>query len=105
MSQQSRRQRARRAALSVTAKHRVRLLERAKGMEYLAVEVVTALGERDAALAETELRAGKALRAMTEGEGATLREAVAWCGDHVSMREATRLRALAPLEPTDVGRS
>jgi hypothetical protein len=32
---------------------------------------------------------------MTTVEGVTLREAVEWCGDQISVREATRLRRQA----------
>jgi hypothetical protein len=32
---------------------------------------------------------------MTGAEGLTLREAVQWCGEEISVREATRLRQLA----------
>ena len=56
---------------------------------------MVAIGERDAAVAETEKRAGEALRELTEREGLSLSEAVEWCGDTVSVREATRLRRLA----------
>ena len=56
---------------------------------------MTAVGERDAAVAEAEQRAGNALREMTTVEGVTLREAVEWCGDQIGVREATRLRRLA----------
>lgn len=70
-------------------------MERAKRLEDLAVQVMTAVGERDAAVAEAEQRAGNALREMTTGEGVTLREAVEWCGDQIGVREATRLRRLA----------
>lgn len=59
------------------------------------MQVMTAIGERDSAVASAELRAGEALRAMTAIEGVTLREAVEWCGDQVGVREATRLRNLA----------
>lgn len=45
-------------------------------------------------MAETERRAGDALRQMTEAEGLTLREAVEWCGEQIPVREATRLRRL-----------
>jgi hypothetical protein len=94
MSQQTMRQKARRDARSVTSKRRAALLERAKRMEDLAVQVMTAVGERDAAVAEAEMRAGAALREMTTVEGVTLREAVEWCGDQIGVREATRLRRL-----------
>ena len=36
-----------------------------------------------------------ALRELTEREGLSLRDAVEWCGDTLSVREATRLRRLA----------
>jgi hypothetical protein len=94
MSQQTMRQKARRDARSVTSKRRAALLERAKRLEDLAVQVMTAVGERDAAVAEAEQRAGNALREMTTVEGVTLREAVEWCGDQIGVREATRLRRL-----------
>jgi len=70
-------------------------LERARRLEDLAVQVMTAVGERDAGVAEAEKRAGAALREMTKVEGVTLRAAVEWCGDRIGVREATRLRRLA----------
>lgn len=101
MSQQTMRQIARRDARSVTSKRRAALLERAKRLEDLAVQVMTAIGERDAAVAATEQRAGEALRQMTTVEGVGLREAVEWCGDQISVRDATRLRKVGVFdEPT-----
>ncbi|WP_460820270.1 hypothetical protein [Nocardioides korecus] len=94
MSQQTMRQKARRDARSVTSKRRAVLLERARRLEDLAVQVMTAVGERDAAVAKAEVRAGAALREMTKVEGVTLRAAVEWCGDQIGVREATRLRRL-----------
>lgn len=76
----------------MTAKRRAALLDQAKRLEDLAVEVMTAVGERNAAVAIAEHRAGNALSAMTTVEGLTLREAVEWCGDHIDLREAARLR-------------
>ena len=61
------------------------------------------IGERDAAVAETEKRAGQALRELTEREGLSLGEAVQWCGETVTVREATRLRRLASKSPADDG--
>jgi hypothetical protein len=67
------------------------------------VRVLVAVRERDAAVADAERRAGKSLREMTEDEGLSVREAVDWCGDEVTTREATRLRRLVeedePSEP------
>jgi hypothetical protein len=55
----------------------------------LAVEVLTALGERDAAVRDAERRAGEALQTMTLDEGLSVREAVEWCGSSVTAREVT----------------
>jgi hypothetical protein len=95
MSQQTMRHKARRDARTVTSKRRAALFERGKRLEDLAVQVMTAIGERDAAVAAAEQRAGNALREMTTGEGVTLREAAEWCGGQIDVREATRLRRLA----------
>lgn len=94
MSQQVIRQKARRAALDVAARARAERVEREKRIEGHAVEVLTAVGERDAAVAAAEQRAGTALRAMAD-EGLTVREMTEWCGDEISVKEATRLKGLA----------
>lgn len=94
MSQQVIRQKARRAALDVAARARQERAEREKRIEGHAVEVLTAVGERDAAVAAAEQRAGTALRAMAD-EGLTVREMTEWCGDEISVKEATRLKGLA----------
>jgi hypothetical protein len=57
--------------------------------------VLTALGERDGAVKDAEKRAGEALRAMSEDEGLSVREAVDWCGTAMTVREVTWLRRLA----------
>jgi len=100
MSQQTIKQRARRQALDVAARYRRQLVEREKRLKNLAIQVLTALGERDAAVAATERRAGAALQQMTDTEGLTLRQATEWC-DELSVREATRLRRLADDTATD----
>jgi len=64
---------------------------REKRVEDAAVTVLVSLAEA----VEAEGRAGEALRAMVEDEGLSLREAVAWCNDEVTVREATRLKRLA----------
>jgi len=94
MGQQSIRQEARRAALDAQSKRRRERAEREKRLEYLAVRVLVAIRERDAAVAEADRRAGQALREMTEDEGLSVREAVEWCGDEITTREMTRLRRL-----------
>jgi len=94
MGQQSIRQAARRAALDAQSKRRRGRAAREKRLEDLAVRVLVAVRERDAAVAEAERRAGEALREMTEDEGLSVREAVEWCGDEITTREATRLRRI-----------
>ncbi len=95
MPNQSVRQQARRAALDAQSRMRQARKEQERRRSGLAVSVVTALAERDAAVAVYELRAGEALLALTDEEGMSLPEAVEWCGDQVNVREATRLRKLA----------
>lgn len=95
MSQQTIRQQARAAARDMAQRRRRERAERDRRLEDLAVQVLTAIGERDVAVTTAEHRAGAALREMTEVEGLNLHEAVAWCDDRVSVREATRFRRLA----------
>ena len=95
MSQQSARQEARRSALDAQAARRKERADRERRLEGLAVAVLTALGERDGAVKNAERRAGEALRAMSEDEGLSVREAVDWCGTGITVREVTRLRRLA----------
>ena len=93
--QQSVRQVARLAASQVQARYRRERAERDRRLERLAVEVLTALGERDAMIAATEQRAGAALQAMIIDEHLTVSEAVQWCAGAISHRAAARLRQLA----------
>ena len=53
-------------------------------------------------MVDAERRAGQALREMTEDEGSSVREAVEWCGDELSTREATRLRRLVDADGSEV---
>lgn len=99
MSQQSRRQAARRVALRVQAERRQARTARQRRLDELAVDLHTALGERDAAVAVTERRAGEVLHAMTREGGLSLRAAVEWCGG-VTLREAARLRRLRDTSST-----
>ncbi|MDN5898468.1 MAG: hypothetical protein L0H74_00185 [Brachybacterium sp.] len=107
MSQQTIRQQARVAARGSAQRRRRERLARERRIEDLAVAVLTAVGERDAAVAAAEQRAGAALVELTQSEGLTLREAVAWCDEQVSVREATRLRRLvtdeAPVDAAPAG--
>lgn len=92
MGKQTIKQQARRAALDVQARLRAERAAREKRLGDLAVQVLTAVGERDAAVASAERRAGAALAEMTEVEGLTMREAADWCGEQINVREAARLR-------------
>jgi len=94
MSQQTIRQQARRTAREMADKRRRVREERERRVIDLAEQVMVSIGQRDAAVAETEKRAGEALRELTEVEGLSLGEAVEWCGETITVREATRLRRL-----------
>lgn len=94
MSQQTIKQQARHAAKGMAERRRREQLEREGRLVDLAVQVMTAIGERDAAVADAERRAAHALREMTDTEGLPLSEAVEWCDEQISVREATRLRRL-----------
>ena len=94
MGKQTMRRAARLAASQLQAKHRLERAERDRRLERLAFEVLTALGERDAAIAAMEQRAGAALQAMITDEHLTLAEAVQWCAGAISHHEAGRLRQL-----------
>jgi len=99
MSQQAVGQAARRSALDAQAVLRKERVDRERRLEGLAVAVLTALGERDAAVHDAEKRAGEALQTMTDDGRLSLREVVDWCGSGVTVREATRLRLVADRPP------
>ncbi|HET9563083.1 MAG TPA: hypothetical protein VFP27_00875 [Mycobacterium sp.] len=92
MNQESVRQAARRSALDAQAARRKERIDLERRLEGLAVEVLTAIGERDGAVRDAERRAGEALRTMTVDEGLSVREAADWCGGGVTVREVARLR-------------
>jgi hypothetical protein len=92
IGKQTLRQAVRLAASEAYAKRRREPAEREK----LAIEVLTALGERDATtITATEQRAGAALPAMITDESLTASEAVQRCAGAIGHREAARLRQLA----------
>jgi hypothetical protein len=89
MGKQTLRQAARLAASEVCAKRRRERAERDRRLEKLAIEVLTALGERDVTtIAATQQRAGAALQAMITDESLTVWEAVQWCAGALGHREA-----------------
>jgi hypothetical protein len=77
------------AASQAYAKRRRERAQRDRRLEKLAIEVLTAIGERDATIAATERRVGAALQAMITLESLTVSEAVQWCAGAISHREAT----------------
>jgi len=100
-SHQSVRQAVRRSALDAQAVLRKERADRERRLEGLAVAVLTALGERDGAVRDTERRAGDALQTMTSEEGLSLSGgAVA----PLRVREVSRLRQLARDPPGGSGR-
>jgi hypothetical protein len=82
-SQQSVRQAARRSALNAQALLRKQRADRERRLEALAVEMLTALGERDGAVRDAELRAGRAqlaIRACPCGKRLKWTAAAPQCG-------------------------
>jgi hypothetical protein len=95
MSQQTIRQQARRTAREMAGTRRNEREQRERRITALVEQVLIAIGQRDAAVAEAEKRAGEALAELTESERLSLSDAVEWCGGTLSLREAARLRRLA----------
>jgi hypothetical protein len=91
MSQQTIRQQARRTAREMAERRRRERLNREARTIALAEQVMVAIGERDAAVAAAEKRAGTALHQLTDAEGLSLKDAIEWCGKTLTAREATRL--------------
>jgi hypothetical protein len=77
--------------------------DRERRLESLAVAVLTALGERDGAVRDTERRAGDALQTTSAEEGLSLQQAVEWCGSGaLTVREVRPRRSASSW--TAVGR-
>lgn len=94
--------RARRTTLAGQSQWRAERKAKDDRCSALGVEIVVALRERDAWVAECEQRAGEALRKLVDSEGLTTTEAVRWCGGQVSLPEAARLRRLVRSAGVDV---
>ena len=90
------RQQARKSAAERVARLRQQRADLVKRREELSVEVLTALAERDALIADTERRAGTALKALVSS-GLTLADASRWC--ELAARDAARLVKLAAAGP------
>lgn len=102
-ARQTARVEARRAARAAQRQMLSEQKERERRLGALGVQVADALAEREASVRAAELRASEALRGLVEDEGMPLREALAWCGVNLSMREAHRLRRLVQEEETGAG--
>lgn len=91
------RQQARRSAAERVARLRQQRADLVKEREGLSAEVMTALAERDALIADAERRAGTALKALVSS-GLSLSEPTVWCdlGD----KDAARLVRLAATTTT-----
>lgn len=74
-------------ALAVKQKER---LERERRQAGLAIDVLTAIAERDEAIARTEADAAAAVRSLL-GEGLSVAEVVELCSDQVDVKEVQRL--------------
>ena len=86
------RQQARRTAAERVARLRQQRADQVRKQEELSAAVMTALVERDAIVADTELRAATALAALVSS-GLSLTQAARWCD--LSDRDASRLVKLA----------
>ena len=96
------RQQARRSAAERVARLREQRADLVKKQEELSATVITALAERDAVVADSELRAGAALKELASS-GLSLAQAAQWC-DLVG-KEAARLVRLAAQPATGDGAS
>ena len=97
MNRQQIRQAARKQALEGQEGRRRERAAQDKRLEALAVDVLVAVAERDAAIREAEQRAGVAVRSM-QGEGLSASVVAQWCGDTVSPHEVRRLAHLINVE-------
>ncbi len=91
MQEQTARQQARARARQARAKVRQEQAQRERRLAKWGEQVAVARAERDAMATEYEQRAGRALKAMIQDEGLTVREALRWCGaEGLTVREAHR---------------
>lgn len=100
MSRHTDRQAARRASIETSTRRRTAQAEKNKRLSELTYQVLLAIADRDRAITETECRAGKAIRDMTDTDGLTITETLDWLGDTLTARETRRLRRLDDDEPT-----
>ena len=94
------RQQARKSAAERVARLRQQRADQVRKQEELSAAVMTALVERDAVVADAELRAGTALAGLVSS-GLSLSQAARWCD--LSDRDASRLVRLARPAATGEG--
>ncbi len=90
MANQALRQDARRRVAEALASKQKERLEREKRHAGLAVEVLTAIAERDETIARTERAAGDAIRTLL-GERLSLLDIADLCGGQLQVKELQRL--------------
>lgn len=90
MAKQALRQDARRRVAEALAAKQKERLEREKRHAELAVEVLTAIAERDETIARTEKAAGDAIRTLL-GERLNVPEIAALCGGQLHVKELQSL--------------
>ncbi len=93
MAKQSLKQQARRTVQEALAAKQKERAERDRRQGELAVEVVSALAERDEVAASCERVAAAAVRSLT-GEGLTISDVAELCGEQVDVKELQRLARL-----------
>lgn len=86
---------ARRDAREAAVSLRKARAEAERRRERLAADLLAALGERDAAVAAAEVKAGRAIRAMSEDGVSIADVATHWCRDRLTVTEANRLARAA----------
>ena len=94
------RQQARKTEAERVARLRQQRADQVRKQEELSAAVMTALVERDAVVADAELRAGTALAGLVSS-GLSLSQAARWCD--LSDRDASRLVRLARPAATGEG--
>lgn len=98
VSRQAMRQAARRRVLETLAVRQKEREEQERRLRDAAVGVLTALGERDAAVVEAERRAAELVAVMV-AEGLNLSDVADWCGG-LDVREVIRLHRAHAVKAT-----
>lgn len=85
---------------ALAAKQKERL-ERERRQADLAIDVLTAIAERDESIARTEATAATAIRSLL-GEGLSAVEVIELCGDQIDAKEVQRLSRIE-VDPAKAG--